>query len=166
MRYLKLFEAFVKTERALKSGFHIANLSNGDTVEKGGKEWTVTSVGADSFWAKQGSLRMQQEFKSLKDFKPVKVKSMNESMVKYTTLTHEDGKMAQDTLNGLGIENSLIPAKGGLKQEFGADTQLYDLMIDDEKMKSEDEKTKIKNALEYLEGDDEDTDINPTEYED
>lgn len=79
---------------------------------------------------------------------------VNESMTKYATMVKNKAKMAQDTLNGLGIENSIIPsATKGPSDVFNGDKQLYDIMINADVLGKESER--IKNALEYLEEDDE-----------
>lgn len=74
---------------------------------------------------------------------------VNESMTKYATMIKNKAKLAQDTLNGLGIENSIIPASKGPAEVFNGDKQLYDIMIDSDVLSKENER--IKLALEYLE---------------
>ena len=73
-------------------------------------------------------------------------------MVTYSTMPRDKAKQAQATLNGLGIENSMLPSETkGPGAVFNGEKQLYDIIINAETAEKDAEL--IKNALEYLEGD-------------
>jgi len=82
MNYIKTFdevsEAVASIGSEIKSGFHIINLTAGDTVKRAGKEYRVTSVGSGTFTAKHGE-KNEETFTNLKGFQPVKVRSLNET---------------------------------------------------------------------------------------
>jgi hypothetical protein len=60
----------------IKGGFSFTNLSANDTVQYKGKEWKVTSVGVDgAYIIRDGK---QVEVTSIKEIKPIKVKSLQE----------------------------------------------------------------------------------------